>query len=151
MIATGVSSNFTREPRAHSHVVPPTYRVATIASLMWRKRWEKGVTGPQLAELWECSLSTVENDASEASRMLEILGEPELVKGWAMVELHDIVVERNKDRVAALRLALEASGVIGAKGRAAESQGSRLMTMDDLKLMLGPLGYEIVEKGKTNG
>lgn len=148
MIPTGVSSNIARGPRAG---LSPKMRVAAIADLMWRKRYEKGVTAYELADAWGVAPKTVENDAVEASRILELVGEAQWTKEWAQSELRCFVAESEKDRVAALRLACELAGLVGTKAKGGELGGSRAMSLEDLKVLLGPLGLDIVEKGKTNG
>lgn len=43
-------------------------RINFIADLMAELEWERGKTGPILAEVWGLSLKSVEGDAAEASR-----------------------------------------------------------------------------------
>jgi hypothetical protein len=148
VVPTGVSSFITRCPRATGMPAPPPkLRVAAIADLMWRKRYESGVTAYVLADEWGLSPGTVENDATEAARMVEIVGESNWTKEWAQNELRLFVADNDKDRVAAMRLACELAGLVGVKGRNNEG-ATRTMSLEDLKVLLGPLGYEIVEKGR---
>ena len=146
MIATCVSREIAPGPRA----LPVTAKLIRIIGVMRAGKYERGVTPATFASEWGCSVKTVENLACEASHILDLLGEPQRVQEWGMVALSRIVDADDKDRVAALRLAFEASGLIGSRARNSDG-GNRTMSLEDLKVLLGPLGYEIVEKGKTNG
>ncbi len=48
-------------------------RVDTIVGLMQRDEWRQGVTGPELAKVWNVTVQTAENYATEASRRVVYL------------------------------------------------------------------------------
>lgn len=77
---------------------------------MIRMEWVRGVTAGELAEQWGLAQSTVEGDAADAGHLLDLYQQPEHVKVLCMTHLHRVIEESGRDRVRAMRLALQATG-----------------------------------------
>lgn len=77
---------------------------------MLAMEWERGVTAPTLAAEWDLSVTAVEKDSADASKLLEIYGQPEAVKQFCMAHLHRVIGESGRDRVRAIEVALKATG-----------------------------------------
>lgn len=81
-----------------------------IMDLMLGMEWERGVTAPTLAAEWGISVSAVEKDSSDASKLLDLYQQPDAVKQHCMVQLRRVIDESGHDRVRAMKLALQATG-----------------------------------------
>lgn len=77
---------------------------------MLAMEWERGVTAAVLAKEWGLSVSSVEKDSADASKLLELYQQPEEVKRHCMVQLRRVIDESGRDRVRAMKLALQATG-----------------------------------------
>lgn len=95
-------------------------RVVAIIDLMASNRWERSKTAPILAEQWGMPQSTVEGDASEASRRIKHIVDPDEVKSTVCVALSKGVqyAVRQKDvrgLAAVARTYAEISGALAPK------------------------------------
>lgn len=100
-----------RSPAARA-ITPARDRIAHIVGLMARQVWERGGSQTdELAELWGVARATVEADASEAKRLLDVFyRDGDQVEEYCRIRLHEISEENGPDRVAALTVRLKNLG-----------------------------------------
>ena len=85
--------------------------VLRIMGLMSRGLWVTGETGKGLAAEWECAENTVRDYASEASRLLELLGQrEEVLKVVRAAAYERLEGAEDRDLVALLRLLADTVG-----------------------------------------
>jgi hypothetical protein len=94
-----------QEQRYHPALKKPE-RIRRIMQLMAGGNWAKGITGPDLAQKWNCSLSLIDKDAAEASRKVRDLfseeEQGELKKHFLLELKFDKSAARSKGKFDAL-------------------------------------------------
>jgi hypothetical protein len=106
---------------------------------MVAKEWERGETSKILAKEWGISVKRVEDCAIEASRFLRMSGDRDAILSASVAELLRITAESGNDRVPAIRLQLEAMGLLKQKHEVEVS--SRVQSMSKLEVFATALKH----------